>query len=116
MASEETEIVELEDEQPTGFDPNNAGHVGLREKRAKQRLARINDGFKQMLANPNTRAWLWDLLTKLQPFETTFTAHDQLVLAYNAGRKDVALELLAKLTTPAHIQSYLTMMEESNVT
>ena len=98
-----------------GYDASNPSQVGQREKKAKERKARISAGFNQMLANPNTRAWLWNFLSELRPFETVFTAPDALVMAHRAGQKDVALKLLAELTTPTNIQKYLTMMEENNV-
>jgi len=96
------------------YDASDPAKVGERSKKAKERALRINDGFKQLLDTKNGRAWLWDLLSTLRPFETVFTQPDQLVIAYNSGKKDVGLSLLAKLTTPQYMGHFTLMMEEAN--
>ena len=95
------------------YDAGNPGQVGEREKRAKERRMRAEDGFKKLLETQNGRAWLWSLLEELQPFGTIFTKADPLVLAYNAGQKDVGLKLLGKLTKPEFLGSFTMMMEEA---
>ena len=107
-----------EGQQPSekgAFNAGDAGQVGEREKRRKQRAARIDAGWQELLASPNGRAWLWDLIGETQPFSTSMTAPpNEMLLAFNEGQKNVARKLLAKLTTKQWISSFVRMIEEAH--
>ena len=99
--------------EPDEYDPTDPNQVQAREKKSKAKQVRINDGFAILLSNRNGRAWLWDFIGQLGPFRTPFT-DDPYMTAHQTGRQSVALELMAKLTTPENMGFFVKMMEEAN--
>ena len=101
-------------EENLEYDASDPNHVAQAQKKAKTKKLMIKDGLRSLLSTKNGRAWLWDLMSELGPFQTSFTSSDPMTVAYNTGRKDVGLKLLATLTTPENIGWFVKMMEEAN--
>jgi hypothetical protein len=111
-------LMEQEEEELSKkpYDAGNPAHVGKAKKKWAERQLLVDDGFRQILASKNGRAWLFAHIEAMGPFQTIFSVPpDPLVMAYNAGKRDLGLALVGLLTRPEFIGSFVQMMSENNV-
>lgn len=84
--------------------------VEAKAKKAERRDQRVANGLKQILANADTRAWLWWLLDEMGPFQETFTGNS--TTFYNAGRQAIGKRLVSQLLEKFP-DEYFTMVKEA---
>lgn len=96
--------------RPEAVDLGSASSAGERNVGIKQREARRLNGLKQILEQPDSRTYLWDLLEFCGVARTSFTGNS--TTFFNEGQRNVGLRIQADLT--AHFpDKYLTMMKEA---
>ncbi len=80
----------------TTFDAGNRRHVERRDKAAKTVRLRRNDDFRWLMGDARGRRFVWDLLGKAGLFRSSFGPSTELT-AFNEGRRDLGLGVLAEL-------------------
>lgn len=102
----------LDEEREPGaeFDAGNREHVKERDKRVKDRERRRINGLRQVLEQPDSRLWLWDLLEKCGISRLSFTGNSQTF--FNEGARNVGLNIQADLTREFP-ERYVEMLKEA---
>lgn len=98
------------EERKPPVDLGDPEQVREREKIAKRRDARVDAGLAKIMADPDTRAWLYHQIDEAGPFRATFTGNSQTF--YNCGAQAWAQRMLARLLD-THLDAYVTMMKEA---
>lgn len=93
------------------FDASDSKQVQKSIKDSKSKAEVREEGLRQLLASQQGRAWLWGLLSDCDPYHTPFS-QDALMTAFNCGRQDVGLKLIAEIHKVA-AEQYLVMAKES---
>lgn len=83
-------------EEQTPYNAGDAEHVAKRKTNQKKRNLRKTAALKKMMFDPEGRMWMWDLLTLCGIFHSSFSI-DALRCAFNEGRRDIGLRLLADI-------------------
>jgi hypothetical protein len=81
-----------------------------REKEKSQRDRELDD-VRTVLANPVGRRFLWRYLSLCGVFTESFSVNEMMT-AYNEGRRNIGLKLLADIHE-SQPDAYLTMMQEA---
>jgi hypothetical protein len=79
------------------YDAGDRRHVERREKIAKTARLQRNEDFRWLMGDPRGRRFVWDLLAKAGLFRSSLASTAELT-AFNEGRRDVGLAVLADLT------------------
>lgn len=93
--------------------PFNAGDVQQVERRKLDMgalQARASNGLKQVMANTDSRLWLYLMIEEAGPFTDPFTGNSQTF--YSCGAQAWAKKLVAKLLDE-HLDAYCKMMKEN---
>lgn len=83
-------------EERTSYNAADAEQVAKREKKKRLRELKREAGLKKLMETGDGRAWMWDLLSSCGVFHSSF-ASDGLVMAFNEGRRDIGLRLVAEI-------------------
>jgi hypothetical protein len=83
-------------DQNAAYDAGDRRHVERREKTAKTGRRRRNQDFRWLMGEQRGRRFVWDLLAKAGLFRSSLAGTAELT-AFNEGRRDVGLALLADL-------------------
>jgi hypothetical protein len=92
--------------QTNAADPSQVRHAARIEKK---RTARQLAALKAVMATPEGRMVMWNLLERAGIYRSIW--HPSAQIHYNSGRQDFGHELLAMLTD-ADEEAYLTMERE----
>lgn len=92
--------------QTNAANPQQLRHATRKEK---QRLERRLGALRAVMATPEGRMVMWELLERAGIFRSIW--HPSAQIHYNAGRQDFGHEILAWLTD-ADEEAYLTMERE----
>lgn len=85
--------------------------VKQRDQKAQTREKRIQNGLALVLAQPDSRLWLFDILETADPFGEPFTGNS--TTFYNAGKQAWAKRLIAVMLDN-HLDAYTKMMKENS--
>jgi len=78
------------------YDASDPEQVAKRVKTSKTRELSVADGLKDCLKTKQGRDFVWDILSVTGVFRSSFTGNA--VTFFNEGRRDVGLQLLARIT------------------
>lgn len=79
------------------FDTSNPKHVGKISREDKRRQKIRDDGFKELVSSPQSRAWLWNLLSSANVFASTFSI-EPAAYGLNEGKRSLGLMIMADIT------------------
>ena len=82
--------------QNAAYDAGDRRHVERREKTAKAARLQRNEDFRWLMGDARGRRFFWDLLAKAGLFRSSLAGTAELT-AFNEGRRDLGLALLADL-------------------
>jgi hypothetical protein len=82
-----------------------------RNARAKRVQAGHDSAITALMSHPETRAWVWDLLTECRVYGPVFD-RSALQMAFNDGSRNVGLKLIAQIMRVAP-DSYIQMSREA---
>lgn len=99
---------DAEDAKPA-VDASDPRQVGERQKSAKLRELRRVNGLKKVLEQPDSRLWLWDLLTFCGISRTSFTGNS--TTFFNEGQRNVGLKVQADMVKNFPEQ-YINLLKE----
>lgn len=105
----------MSEEQPEPalpFDGSNPEHVAAAEKVAVRKDKLRSQVLAGLMQSTQGRAWIFWLLGRCGIYRTSFAGPDALAMAFNEGRRDIGLILVAELMKHAP-HAYLQMMKES---
>lgn len=91
------------------FDAGDPEQVQKRQQKGLTRDKRIANGLAQVLANADSRLWLFAMLEEAGPFRDPFTGNSHTF--YNAGAQAWAKRLIATMLD-SHLDAYTRMMKE----
>ncbi len=94
------------------YDAGEGASVDRAKKSAKDRSTLKRIALRDLMASPEGRMWMHDLLESAGPFRTPFN-RDPIQMAYNCGEANIGLKLIAELHE-ASTDLYLLMMKEAN--
>ena len=94
------------------YDAGEGASVDRAKKSAKDRGTLKRIALRDLMASPEGRMWMHDLLESCGPFRTPFS-RDPIQMSYNCGEATVGLKLIAELHE-ASTDLYLLMMKEAN--
>jgi hypothetical protein len=97
--------------QPEEYDASNPKHVAIARRVDNKRKRFADEGFKEVLSYPQSRAWLWSLLEDCGIFSSTFSENPS-ASAFNEGKRSLGLRLTADLMRLAP-EMFSTMMKEN---
>ncbi len=83
-----------EDQIP--YNAGDAQQVAKAKSRQKTRNLQKKAAFRRFMSDPEGRMFMWDLLTLCGIFHSSFSI-DALRCAFNEGRRDIGLRLLADI-------------------
>jgi hypothetical protein len=83
-------------DQNAAYDAGDRRHVERREKTAKAAHLQRNEDVRWLMGDPRGRRFVWDLLAKAGLFRSSLAGTAEFT-AFNEGRRDVGLVLLADL-------------------
>ena len=90
---------------------SDAKAVSKRVAAVRRESERVSRGICAVLATPDTRAFVWDLLASCGLYETSFHTN-ALTMAFGEGKRDVGLKLVAQIMEFDQ-EAYLTMQREA---
>lgn len=93
------------------IDPELARAQKREAKTARAKAAQDDAAVQSIMASPGGRAWMHDYLDLCAVFHTSFDQNPH-VMAFNEGRRNVGLRLLAGIMR-ACPDAYIQMMKES---
>ena len=82
-----------------------------RDRAAKLRQRGLDETLRLVMSQPNGRAWVWDQLVRTSVFASCFSTR-ALEMAFNEGKRNVGLQLLADIMRVCPSQ-YTTMAREN---
>lgn len=111
----ERELADLSEEERQRVEAKTRSKTSRTRSEAKieaARAKRLAASYEAVMATPDGRAVVWDILEMLQVMRTPFIAGSPDLTAFNCGRHNAGLEMWAKLQelAPGEIA---TMMKES---
>ena len=83
-------------EEKALYNAGDAQQVAKAKSRQKTRSLQKKAAFRKFMSDPEGRMWMWDLLTLCGIFHSSFSM-DALRTAFNEGRRDIGLRLLADI-------------------
>ncbi len=84
------------DKEQVPYNAGDAQHVAKAKSRQKTRGLQKKAAFRRFMSDAEGRMWIWDLLTLCGIFHSSFSV-DALRTAFNEGRRDIGLRLLAEI-------------------
>lgn len=93
------------------YDASNPKNIKEAARRSKQRDLDRENGLRFIMSQREGRLWIWDFLADSGVFQTSFHTSNS-VMAFNEGKRQRGLELLATLTRECP-QDYLLMQSEN---
>lgn len=93
------------------LDSGDEQQVAARTQLSKERTEKRMRGLGKILADPDCRAWLWELLAFCGVSRSSFTGNS--TTFFNEGQRNVGLQIQADLTSKFPKQ-YVAMMEENS--
>lgn len=91
------------------FDAGDVVKVKDRQNKVATREKRIANGLALVLAHPDSRLWLYDMLERAEPFGEAFTGNSRTF--YLCGAQAWAKSLIATMLD-SHLEAYTRMMKE----
>jgi hypothetical protein len=79
------------------YDAGDQQHVGKRRKTAKAERLRFDEALCWLMSDARGRRFMWNLLGRAGVFRISM-APNPLVTAFNEGRRDLGLGLIADMT------------------
>lgn len=92
------------------YDAGDAEQVRERQKDSKQREATRIAGLRLVMSSREGRAWVWGLLEKCHPFQTSFRGNSQTF--FLEGEANIGLQVFAEIRK--HCMDQYTLMEKEN--
>lgn len=92
------------------YDASDPEHVKARQVLAKDREAMRTKGLRQIMSTREGRAWMWGLLERCHPFQTSFRGNSQTF--FLEGEANIGLQVFAEIRKSS-MPEYL-MMETEN--
>jgi hypothetical protein len=89
--------------QNAAYDAGDRRHVERREKIAKTALLQRDEDVRWLMGEPRGRRFVWDLLARAGLFRSSLANTAELT-AFNEGRRDLGLVLLADLMRLCPVQ------------
>jgi hypothetical protein len=83
-------------EEQIPYNAGDAQHVAKAKSRQKTRGLQKKAAFRRFMSDPEGRMFMWDLLTLCGIFHSSFSV-DAVRTAFNEGRRDIGLRLLADI-------------------
>lgn len=93
------------------YDSSDRKAVGKAVQRAKNKDERMQEALRGIMQMPEGRAWVKTVLERCAPFSTSFST-DPIQMAFNCGRTDIGLQLIAEIHA-CSTELYLVMMKEN---
>jgi predicted Fe-S protein YdhL (DUF1289 family) len=94
------------------YDAGNQRHVERAEKASKTARRQRDEAFRWLMADQRGRRIVWSLLGKASVFQSSMAGSSELT-AFNEGRRDVGLALLADIMRLCP-ESYTRMQAEAH--
>ena len=93
------------------YDAGNPDHVRRSKDRSQRIQARADAGFKDLMATPQGRGWVWSLLEECGMFRTSFDPSNSRTF-FNEGMRNIGLRVMADVhrLTP---DQYMVMVKEA---
>ncbi len=98
-------------EEQIAYNAGDAQHVAKAKSRQKTRNLQKKAAFRKFMSDPEGRMFMWDLLTLCGIFHSSFSI-DALRCAFNEGRRDIGLRLLAEINQLSP-ELYIKMVAEN---
>jgi len=98
-------------EEQTPYNAGDAQHVAKAKSRQKTRGLQKKAALRKLMSDAEGRMWMWDLLTLCGIFHSSFSV-EALRCAFNEGRRDIGLRLLADINQLSP-ELYIRMMGEN---
>jgi hypothetical protein len=98
-------------EEKALYNAGDAQQVAKAKSRQKTRSLQKKAAFRKFMSDPEGRMFMWDLLTLCGIFHSSFSV-DALRCAFNEGRRDIGLRLLADINQLSP-ELYIRMMQEN---
>jgi hypothetical protein len=104
----------MADQHTIPFDSGDADSVKDRNAAIKGAVARRRLGLRAILEDPNSRAYLWDLMAFCKIFQSTMTGNS--FTYFNEGMRNVGLRIMADINgvDPAFLTRMMTENGEKN--
>ena len=112
MPKDESNSLAEDGAQPE-FNAGDASNVSERKSKAKRLEERRLNGLRQIMASPDGRAWLWELLSSCEIFSPCFTGNS--TTFFNEGKRAVGLPVFHQVTDQFPDQYLLMAREAKNV-
>lgn len=96
MAQPQPRVEPDEDRLDRSGGPSDPEAVRGKKERAVQREAKRLNGLRRVMNDPESRLWLWDLLSFCGINRTSFTGNS--TTFFNEGQRNVGLRVQADLT------------------
>ena len=97
----------------TEYDAGNRRHVERAEKAAKSARRQRDEALRWLMSDQRGRRFVWNLLGKAGVFRSSMAGSAELT-AFNEGRRDIGLALLADVTRLSP-ENYTLMQSEQTV-
>ena len=78
------------------YNAGDGEHVRARREKEKTRELRKRAALHALMATPDGRAWMWDLICSCGAYRSSFSS-EALVMAFNEGRRDIGNSLICEL-------------------
>lgn len=101
------QVIDIEE----AYDTSDAKKVGKKTRQDKQAQRLRDEGFKELIASPTCRAWLWNLLSEANVFSSTFS-QEPTVYGLQEGKRSMGLMVMADITRLCP-EMLATMMREN---
>jgi hypothetical protein len=79
------------------YDGGDPEQVKGRKDRQKTRELQKRTALRSIMAAPEGRMWMWDLLTACGVYRSSFSS-DPLIMAFNEGRRDAGNRLISEIS------------------
>lgn len=93
------------------FDAGDAEQVKAKKQQSDTREKRIANGLAKVLADADSRLWLFSMLEQAGPFQDPFATNSSLT-SYQCGKQAWAKSLVATMLDQ-HAENYGKMMREN---
>jgi hypothetical protein len=95
------------------YNAADAKQVKEARRTAKSRDERTRAVIAAIMAAPDGREWMFDLMARCGVFTSTFAATDRLT-SFAEGRRSIGLDLLSQLTQADTLDLFTLMLKEHN--
>lgn len=98
-------------EKPEPYDAGDEGKVAAKTQESRAREARRMRGLGKVLADADSRYWLWDLLSFCGISRSSFTGNS--TTFFNEGQRNVGLKVQGEIVK-SFPEQYVSMMKEQS--